>query len=366
MFTVIICSIIALFLTYIESRGQMKNGMKFGFMLLTFLGAIHYNYGNDYMPYLETAVQYTNHDFNLSEILSGDVFHDVGWVLLCWLFKPFGGFFVMVAVLNVIQNIIIYRFIKDNVELKWWPLAVFVYLFTTNFYLMSFSMMRQMFVMVMFLWLWKYIIRKRWWIPLIVLYLCSFIHGSAKVLMPFAFWGFIPMKNAKYVGIGYGALLIVLWLFKNTLIEIFQYTIAMNAVFSEYTETYGDIADTSGFGVGFIINMIPFVLSLNLLMSDNGKYSSHVKSLVALSAISFLIAPFGQIVSLIGRVGMYFNVFSIAAIPYIYSNIKNNIHQFVFLLLYVLITLYGYVLFFLDSPYSEYYSTFHTIFSQIF
>lgn len=365
MITVISCSVIALFLTYLESRGQMRNGMKLGFMLLTILGAIHYDYGNDYMPYYELANQVTNQSFNLSEILSKDVFRDPGWVLLCLLFKPIGGFFMMVAVLNVIQNIIVYKFIKENVAQKWWTFAVFVYLFATSFYLMSFSMMRQMFVMIVFLGMWKYIIQRKWWIPLVVLYLCSFIHGSAKVLIPFAFWGFVPMKNAKYVGIGYGVLLVVLWFFKNTLNDLFLFTMTLNDGFSEYADTYGNDDTGLKLGLGFIINMIPFVLSLIFLMSKKNNYPSQAKSLVALCAISFLITPFGQIIRLISRIGVYFGIFSIAALPYIYDNIKNKTCRSVLLSLYILITLYDYYLFFTDSVYSEEYSTFHTIFQQI-
>lgn len=365
MFVVILCSLTAVFLTYLESQKSLNNGMKYGMVLVTILGAIHYAYGNDYLSYYSIYSEVTRYSFDLSGILAGDYYRDPGWVLLCWLFKPIGGFFMMVAVLNVIQNIIVYKFIKENVAQKWWTFAVFVYLFATSFYLMSFSMMRQMFVMIVFLGMWKYIIQRKWWIPLVVLYLCSFIHGSAKVLIPFAFWGFIPMKNAKYVGIGYGVLLVVLWFFKSTLNDLFLFTMTLNDGFSEYADTYGNDDNGLKLGLGFIINMIPFVLSLVFLMSKKNNHPSQTKSLVALSAISFLITPFGQIIRLIGRIGIYFGIFSIAALPYIYDNIKDRTCRAVLLSLYILITLYDYYLFFTDSVYSEEYSTFHTIFQQI-
>ncbi len=365
MNTVIICSIIALILTYLESRGQMKNGMKFGFMLVTILGAIHYNYGNDYLNYLSIYNEVTDYSFDLSGILAGDYFHDPGWVLLCWLFKPIGGFFMMVAVLNIIQNIIVYKFIKENVALTWWPFAVFVYLFSTNIYLLSFSMMRQMFVMMIFLGMWKFIIQREWWIPLIVLYLCSFIHSSAVILLPFAFWGFLPMRNARYVGVSYVILLVLLWFFKNTLNDIFQFTMSLNDVFSEYADTYENYDVGIKLGFGFIINMIPFALSIVFLTSDKNDHSPQTKSLVAIGAIAFFIAPFGQIIRLISRIGMYFSTFSIVTLPYIYGNIKNKTYRLALLSLYTMITLYDYYLFFTDSVFSEHYSTFHTIFSQI-
>lgn len=366
MYVVVFFSLIAFLLTYLESKGQMKYGMKVGFILLTILGAIHYDYGNDYMPYYELANQVTSYSFDLSKILAGDYYRDSGWVLLCWLFKPFGGFFVMVAVLNVIQNCVVYKFIKRNVELKWWPLAIFIYLFVTSFYLMSFSMMRQMFVVIVFLGMWKYIILRKWWIPLIVLYLCSYVHGSAIVLLPFAFWGFIPMDKAKYVGVGYVTLLIVLWLFHETLSNIFQFAMTLDDGFSEYAYRYENDEKGLKLGLGFIINMIPFGLSIMFLLSKKNNYSYQTKSLVALGAISFLITPFGQIIRLVSRLGSYFGIFGLASIPLIYGNIKNRIMRLGLLFIYILITLYDYYLFFADSVFSEKYSTFHTIFSQIF
>ena len=74
---------------------------------------------------------------------------------------------MMVAVLNVIQNVIYYKFIKANVERTWWPIAVFIYLFSTSFYLLNFSMMRQGLVIAIFLWMWKYIKNRKWFIALL-------------------------------------------------------------------------------------------------------------------------------------------------------------------------------------------------------
>ena len=107
---------------------------------------IHYDYGNDYMPYYNVYKQVTSYRFDLSGILAGDYFREPGWVLLCWFFKPIGGFFMMVAVLNLIENMLVYRTIKIYVEKKWWPLSVFIYLFSTSLYLLNFSMMRQKFI----------------------------------------------------------------------------------------------------------------------------------------------------------------------------------------------------------------------------
>lgn len=365
MYIVSFCSLIAFLLTYLESAGKIRRGMKLGFILVTILGMIHYDYGNDYMPYYELSKHVTSLRFNLNAILGGEYYRDPGWVIICFLFKPLGGFFTMVAVLNVIQNVIVYRFIRNNVDLKWWPFAIFVYLFVTSFYLMSFSMMRQMFVMIIFLGLWKYIIKRKWWVALIVIYFCSFIHGSAVVLLPFAFWGYVPIQRPKYIAIGYVVLLVILWLFQNTLNDIFVYTMTLNDGFSEYADRYENDDMGLKLGLGFIIKMIPFVLSIIFLLSKGEEHTIQMKSIVALGAIVFLITPFGQIIRLIGRIGSYFGIFSIAGLPLVYGNIKNKTLRLGLLFIYVLISLYDYCLFFIQGPFVEKYSTFHTIFSVL-
>lgn len=366
MYIVIFCSFLALFFTVLESKFQIRGGMKLGFILVTFLGIIHYDYGNDYMSYFNVYNEVTSYSFDLKGILDGYYYHEPGWALLCWLFKPIGGFFMMVAVLNVIQNYIIYNFIKCFVDYKWWPMSIFVYLFTTSFYLMSFSMMRQEFVVIVFLGLWTFIEKRKWLLPLIILYLCSFVHSSAQVLIPFVFWGYLPMKNGKLIGVFYAILLLVLWLFQDILNNIFQFALTIDEGFSGYANTYGTNGNNGvHIGLGFVIYMIPFVLSILLLLSKRDDLSVQTKQLIALSAISFLITPFGQIIQLVGRLSIYFSIFSIGAIPFVYKNVKNGYLRISLVALYTFVVLFDYYSFFQNPVWVDKYSNFHTIFSHI-
>ena len=72
MYILIFVSLLSLFLTYLESAGQVKKGMAYGFGLLTLLAAIHYDFGNDYMPYYNTYNQITAFSFNSDAILNQD------------------------------------------------------------------------------------------------------------------------------------------------------------------------------------------------------------------------------------------------------------------------------------------------------
>ena len=288
------------------------------------------------------------------------IYKEPGWALINYAFKPIGGFFMMVAVLNIIQNVIYYRFIKNNVARSWWPVAIFIYLFSSNFYLLNFSMMRQGLVIAVFLAMWKYIKAKKWHIALVGLILAASVHSSALILLPFSFWGFLKMKNGKVWAIIYLVLFFFLWSADDFLNGVFEALIIFEE-FQEYSYYLKD-AESVEFGVGFLINMLPFVVSIYYLMIDKEQTEQN-HQLVALATIGFMILPFGQIIPLISRVGMYFGAFSICAFTDSYSIIRNRYMRWIMIGIYVAITLYDYWNFFNNSVYADSYYHFKTIFT---
>ena len=362
MIVVAICSLLALLFTYLESRGRLRGGMKMGFVLVTVLGVIHYDYGNDYMAYYDIYRSIVGEPFNWANVLSGNTYKEPGWALINYMFQPIGGFFVMVAVLNIIQNVIYYKFIRNNVESSWWPVAVFIYLFSTSFYLLNFSMMRQGLVIAVFLGMWKYISNKKWIVAFLCLIVASFIHTSALILIPFSFWGYLKMQNSKLWALIYVGLFIALWSAKEFMNKIFE-TVIIFEEFQDYAD-YMNNTESVEFGIGFVINMIPFVVSLWYLYGDI-QQSERNHQLVALATVGFMILPFSQIIPLIGRIGMYFNVFSIGAFTMSYSAIKMRNLRYGLISVYVFMMLYDYWLFFTNSVFSKSYSTFNTIFSTL-
>lgn len=362
MYVVILTTLFALLCTFLDVKGNFRHGMKVGFILLTVLGVIHYDYGNDYMPYYHLYDTITRESLSLKSLLSDAIYKEKGWVVLCHLFSKIGGFFMMVAVLNIIQNTIIYRFIKSNVRKDWWVMAVFIYTFTTSFYLLNFSMMRQGFVVCVFLGLWHLIENRRWLISLLVLYLCSFVHSSAIILLPFAFWGYLPVKKGKIFAIIIGCLFSFLWLsgeFLNSVFEVF-----MNIEeFSDYNDTYSLQENNATYGLGFILGLIPLFIAEYYLLKNQDSDTN--KRLVLLSSLSFVIMPFAQLVPLIGRIATYFSIYRIASIPIIYRSIKKGQIKFIFVFLYVLLTVYAYWMFFNYGIFAKPYQTFHTIFEVL-
>lgn len=363
MYTVIVVSIIALALTFLNSRGQLRGGMAYGFMLLTFLGAIHYDYGNDYMGYYDIYKDVNEHTFDLALIFSGEVFKEPGWALLCYLFKPLGGFFTMVAVLNVIQNTIVYRMIKREVERKWWPFALSIYLFNTSFYLLSFSMMRQALVMYVFLALWPLIKQRKIILTLLILLLCSTIHTSSIILVPFAFIGYLPVKKGRMLSLVLIILFFLVWWQRDVLNDVLKVMSVMENV-SKYEEVYADSDHTLTFGIGYLVGLIPLILSFFYIAKKRD--DEDATRLVVLSSVGYLLAPFSSIIPLISRLSYYFGMYSIIATYRIYSGLTNAYLKYVLLFLYFLMMLFGYYGFFQSPIFGEYYNKFDTIFSVLF
>lgn len=365
MYIVILCSLICLFLTYRDSIGKMNDGMKWGFVIVTLLGAIHYDYGNDYMPYYQGYLDIERLPFNFKAIMAGDYYREPGWAMLLWCSRYIGGFFSLVAVLNIVQNLIIYQSIKKYVERKWWPLSVFVYLFVTSFYLMEFTMMRQFLVMCVFLGMWPFMMSRKWYIPLVVLYLCSYIHSSSIVLIPFAFCGYLPVRKHRVIGIMYVAIFAILWLMGNVVGDALGYLISMNDSMENYSNIYAKREGGLNIGIGFIMYLIPIALSAYYLFIHDKKNSDEKTFLVILTSIEYLVTPFAWIIPLAGRMGMYFGIYKIVTIPYIYANIKNKNLQLILLALFIIVICYDYMKFFSPKGWLEYYSEYHTIFEVL-
>lgn len=363
MYIVIFCSLIAILFTYLESIGKMRNGMLWGFMMLAFLAVIHYDYGNDYLSYYQTFQEVTRFPFDIRAIMDGIYYREPGWTLLCFLFKHLGGFFVMVAVLNIFQNIVFYRFIRDNLQIEWRTMAVFIYVCSTNLYLMNFSMMRQGFAAAVFLALWPLIKQKKY-IPVVVItmYLLSYIHSSAQFLIPVAFWGFIPFKKGKLIAVFFSLLFVVIWFGSNIIEDTLNRMLEFEA-FEEYIEKYGDETNTNTKGIGFILQTIPFFVALyHFLKNEDIKEKN---AICALGICGVLLKPFTSVIPLLGRFFVYFSVYSIVALPLCYKSIENKPIRIGLVALFVLILFYDYIIFFSNPIWIDKFTEFHTIFEAI-
>lgn len=363
MYIVIVASIVAWCLTYLDSKNLMRGGMLCGFILLAFLGAIHYNYGSDYMGYYDIYRDINEYSFDLGLIFSGEVFKEPGWAIICYLFKPIGGFFTMVAVLNFLQNAIIYCMIKTEVERVWWPFALSIYLFNNAFYLLSFSMMRQELVMCIFLAIWPMIKGRKVLWSLLILFLCVLIHTSAIILLPFVFLGYLPVRNRKVIVSVFIILFFCIWWQRHLINDMMGLMSAIDNI-AKYEKVYADSGESLSFGLGYLLNLIPLVLSMSYILQKHK--DDNITRLVILSSVGYLLAPLSSVIPMISRLSYYFATYSIITTHRLYSELKNEYLKFGLLMIYIYMMFVGYSGFFSSPIYGEFYDTFYTIFPIIF
>ena len=376
MLVVIIVSFIVMTLTFLDSRKVLEGGMTWGFVLLAILAAIHYNFGSDYMDYLRMYESHTTAGVNLKLILSGDVYKDEGWALLEFIFKDIGGFFSMIVFLSVVQNVIYYRFIKDYVVRSWWPLSVFIYLFVTNYYLINMSMLRQGFTISLGILAYMVSVkgqnsRKFKRIALIVLSLllawfACYIHKTAYVIFLIVAFSFIPFKRSFLFAIVVLLFFVVMMLNRELLDNLFNFVAGIEDV-EDFVKTYEQEESAGSIGLGFFLNIVPNIICMFYLIFCRGReYDARRKQAAGIFSLYLVTLPLAFLNQLSGRIGWYFTAFSILAIPYAYSWIKNNYLRFGITMLFVVMTMFDYFNFFRDFAYADAYRTFHTVFEVIF
>ena len=368
MIVVIITSIVAILLALLAGYTEIKRGLKIAFILLGILACIHYNYGNDYAAYFDTwnVISRTSLSecfFGKASMFVGGVRPEVGWILLNKLFSFKYGFFLLVACISIFENTIYYYFIKNLVSRKWWWLATFIYLINYRYYVLNFSMLRQGLVICIGI-LSFYYLEKKNYIKFIILMIigCS-IHTSAIVLIPVFFISKLGSNNTRLCSKILLIVTAVLFGVSNMAYYVFD-SIIEYSVFSKYKELYVGWTASSSYGVGFFLITIQYILMLYFLYYNHNAYnvSKKEKTIILIAYFAFLLKPFEVIgAALITRLGFYYSVFDIVALPLIYNKLKSQLVKVSLMLILVTLTLYTYIGFWASPVYREPYSVFHTI-----
>ena len=361
-------SILALLLSFLASFNKKSLGLEFCFIIVTFIQAVHFDVGNDYIVYYHDFLDLISNNYAFFELFEENVVrnNEYGWGVLYWVFgKIFGknGFFFLVAVLSIIQNFIYYFFIKTHVERKWWFFSVFVYLFTPSFYLLSYSGLRQWLVIafsiLVFIWLEKH----RFILAILLILLCVSIHTSSWVLFLYVIFLMVPYKKGAIFGLLF-PILFLLFLFSPNIVESFFQILFKNEALEVYEIYMYDTSNKRSLGAGFILNSIPFFVSCICLIS-NQSWDRNVLFLLILSCLGSLVMPFVSVAPLVTRVSFYFNILSIASIPYVYKWIKIVPIRAFCLILYCFMTISSYVAFYSSNVYGNAYDAYQTFFSLL-
>lgn len=353
-FVLFICCISVLF-AFLDSKKRVKNGLAISFLILSIISSLRYDFGSDYMEYVYRFRMAQNLTISKIISLNSDIREPV-WELLNVLFQPFGPF-ALIGFISATTCYIYYRFIKMFVPRNLYWIAVAIYVFNFDLFILQQSMIRQSFAMALIVLSFMILMKNKkglWNEPInlkktnkkdlvficLVLIIAINIHTSSVIAIPALLLAIIPLRNGKIISVAIVVVIAVLWLSHKYVEELFVSMLNIEAIL-EYTEKYQ--ADESlEFGIRRLFELIPVIVAAKYLFDNVNKNNN--RPLVLFSLGGYVILPFATILQMISRMAFYFDIFAISSFPLIYANLKNRYVRFgltsILFLIYIYLWLY--------------------------
>ncbi len=359
MIPALITAIIAVFLAFL-SRNEKKHSyfLLLSFAVLTAFLSLGYYWGNDVATYETWFDGFEKSGIAWWNFSQYDYFtqKEYGFICINLLLKPF-GFWGMRAVLFFIENAIVYYFIKTHVNKKWYWLAVFVYVFNPNFWVLSSSMMRQWLAMCVVLLSVMNLEKGKKIRYLLLLILAFSIHFSAIAALAILPIYILQKKNSMQSFVILIVILIGFWLLSPIFIDYVVLFLKAEAFYQlGYMDTHGGIGITS---IAFLLIYI-FILYCSIKANQQKNLPCWI---VVLAALVMPLLSYGELIS---RIGFYFSIFTLAAFPLFMANpkidklTKNSVISVV-----ILYDLYLFYLFFHNPMWIKSFGTYHTIIGNL-
>ena len=352
MISVLFFNTIAVFFAWLESSGRYKHGLKLSLFTVFLFLALRYDYGNDYMGYL-------NFFLNQSASKFANVYNyafEPGWDFLNLLFKPF-GFFAMQAMLAVATCIVLYRFIKIYCPIKYYWFAVFYYVFQPFQMLVLSSAMRQAVAGLLFILAIDFILKKKVIRYLIIIFIATLFHKTAFFLFPLILLGFMKQRWSNIQ-----TLLIILVFFFIILMPDILYneiTSLLTGDFSKY-EVYTSSTVSLRLGIGWLLMII-----INLFIILNARFAKTISEILLfkIAILSFIVYQLIFVVPLVTRLTFYLNPVLMVVFPFVFLKIKSKGTKLSYMFLVVIFIISQFYLFFLPTNWGEHFGVYKTIFS---
>ncbi len=358
MWVTLIVGIISVFFAWLESSGRWRHGLKLSLFIIFIFLALRYDFGNDYMSYLEYFKDInSNENLNLITVKGTEI----GWVYLNKLFGIFGenGFFFMTAFLAAVTCYILYRFIKKYVPSKYYWFAVLIFVFDPYNMLVLSSAMRQQVAVIIFLRATDFIVNNKPLKYIVAIISASLFHTSAIFLLILIVFCFINSPITPKVSIITAFILFVL----HTIPSFFSApveTLVMKYV--PFYEVYLYDKVSSRLGLGWALTMFINVVVLFYMINDKFRTNNKLFYLGMVGMISFYI---GMVVPLAGRYSFYFLALSLAVYPIIFTKIRNPIFRLCVILSTIILAVYEFFVFFHAPVWVKKFYDYQTIFSYL-
>lgn len=300
----------------------------FTFAILFLFLALRYDYGNDYMSYynIHTAINSGLPSWGQNDIL----FKQLNLLV--------SNYFVFIGVTSLFYISVIYYLIKHNLKVKQYWISVWILLINPYLLLSHSSGMRQTLAMAFFIIAVNFAVKRN---PLFYVFftmLAVGMHASAIILLPIYFVLTEKEITKKMMFVIFGSLIILVFtpFFDITAYKILEYLpshyvgILEQGIQNSYRAT--------------LISSFYFFLVIFNINKLKGKEIIYGKLYLIGTAIVLLAIK----VSMINRIAIYFNVFSIIAIPLIFDKIESKIYKKILIVITFTIYILRYLSFFMN------------------
>lgn len=315
----------------------------FSFTVLFLFLALRFNYGNDYMGY-----------FDIHSALSAGL---PAWGQNDILFKNLNvlipNFYIFIAVISLFYIYTIYFLISKNLNVRRYWFAILILLINPYLFLVHSSSIRQTLAICFFVFAVHFATQKKiaWYIVFVLL--ATGMHTSAIILLPVYF-----ILNEKKIT---KKQIIVIFISLGILIATPAFDLLANKIL-EYMpghyRIYYDQGLENSLRATLLSSFFFFFIIFNLKLLK-GKEIIYAK----LALIATIVSLLAFKVSMITRVGMYFEIFMIISIPIIFEKMERGLNKKIIFTMMLTIFVLRYYSFFTNTMW-ESFINYTTIFNQ--
>lgn len=254
------------------------------------------------------------------------------------------NFYVFIAIISLFYIITIHYLIKNNLKVKQYWFAVLLLLINPYLFLIHLSSLRQTLAICFFIFAVNFAVKRKLVMYIIFTLIAVGMHSSAIILLPLYFILTESKFKKKWIFITYTSLVILI---ATPLFDIIAYKILQR--FPGNYMYYFEQGMQNSIRSTMISSLFFFFIIFNMNKLE-GKEIIYGK----LSLIATIISLLGIKVSIITRIGMYFDIFLIITIPQIFAKIDKKLYKKVLFIIMISIYILRYYSFFINPLWKSY------------
>jgi transmembrane protein EpsG len=310
--------------------------------------ALRYDYGNDYMGYLQL---HSDINAGLKTRIDSDFLYRISNIL-------FPNFFVFVIILAVIYIFCICLLIYSNLDASNSWLGFLLLTLNPQFFLVHLSSFRQTMAICAFIISIHFLKNKKRFLCFLFILIAAGFHKSALLLLPVPFF----LNKQRICWKHYCIVILIIYIFLATPFLDF----IINKLFiwlpQFHSYTYYIEQETGNALRGTITTSL---LALFVLKYINKLHCSEL-FYGKLALIGYIITIVAYKISALTRISMYFDIFSVVALPMIYIRNRSSIACKIYSFIIFMIFLLRYFLFFNHPVWQASYNQYKSVFSLLF